>query len=274
MKKTNQTDLDFDMINLDETAGWNRLELESALQEAKEETKEESLVFQGEVTISEEELFAEGELFTEEAVDTYEAEEYLDEEDEPLWEEEYEDSAVFAEEEYLDEKTLTGAKKKTSKTGKGKKSKKKKPLTLADKMKAAFAEMTALDGIVAVTGVMVLVIAIVTVSVFSGAKMAQQQVEAFAPLGEEMEYLTETGKGTLLAMADSQKLIQDEEEEEETTFEYEEKEMEVATVNVNMKMTSVQKDLKIKFVNHKTGKLIPHVEFKVSIEDANGKEKE
>lgn len=302
MKKTNQTDLDFDMINLDETAGWNRLELESALQEAKEETKEESLVFRGEVTISEEELFAEGELFTEEAVDTYEAEEYLDEEDEPLYEEEYENSAdmvyeseaesveeyedeaeyveeyeedaVFAEEEYLDEKTLTGAKKKTSKTGKGKKSKKKKPLTLADKMKATFAEMTALDGIIAVTGVMVLVIAIVTVSVFSGAKMAQQQVEAFAPLGEEMEYLTETGKGTLLAMADSQKLIQDEEEEEETTFEYEEKELEVATVNVNMKMTSVQKDLKIKFVNHKTGKLIPHVEFKVSIEDANGKEKE
>ena len=76
MKKTNQTDLDFDMINLDETAGWNRLELESALQEAKEETKEESLVFQGEVTISEDELFAE------EMVDTYEAEvEYFDEED-------------------------------------------------------------------------------------------------------------------------------------------------------------------------------------------------
>ena len=279
MKKTNQTDLDFDVINLDETAGWNRLELESAL----EETKEESLVFQGEVTISEDELFAE------EMVDTYEAEvEYFDEEDEPVCEEKYEDSAetvyeeeyenevedaVFSEEEYLDEKTLTGAKKKTSKTGKSKKSKKKKTLTLADKMKAAFAEMTALDGIIAVTGVMVLVVAIVTVSVFSGAKMAQQQVEAFAPLGEEMEYLAEAGKGTLLAMADSQKLIQDE-EEEEMTFEYEEKELDVATVNVNMKMTSVQKDLKIKFINHKTGKLIPHVEFKVSIEDANGKEKE
>ena len=36
MKKTNQTDLDFDVINLDETAGWNRLELESALEETKE----------------------------------------------------------------------------------------------------------------------------------------------------------------------------------------------------------------------------------------------
>jgi GH25 family lysozyme M1 (1,4-beta-N-acetylmuramidase) len=69
-------------------------------------------------------------------------------------------------------------------------------------------------------------------------------------------------------------LIQDEETEEEMTFEYEEKELEVTTVNVNMKLTSVQRDLKIKFVNHKTGKLIPHVEFKVSVEKADGKEKE
>ncbi len=280
MKKTNQTDLDFDMINLDETAGWNKLELESAL----EETKKETVVFQGEVTISEEELFAE------EMVDTYSVEEieYLDDEDECVNAEEYEDSdeetaeyveeyeeedAVFSQEEYLDEKPLAGVKKKSSKTGKSKKNKKKKPLTFWEKMQAAFSEMSALDGIVAVTGVMVLVVAIVTVSVFSGAKMAQQQVEAFAPLGEEMEYLTDAGMGTLLAMADSQKLIQDE-EEEETTFEYEEKELEVATVNVNMKMTSVQRDLKIKFVNHKTGKLIPHVEFRVSIKNADGKEKE
>lgn len=280
MKKTNQTDLDFDMINLDETAGWNKLELESAL----EETKDENVVFQGEIIISEEELFA-GEM-----VDTYESAEeieYLDDEDEPVYGEEYEETAeyveeydeadtVFSEEEYLDEKTLAGTKKKTSKKGKNKKAKKQKPLTFADKIKAVFADMSALDGIIAVTGVMVLVVAIVTVSVFSGAKIARQQVEAFAPLGEEMEYLTDAGVGTLLAMSDAHKLIQDDEveAEEETAFEYEEKELTVATVNVNMKMTSVQKDLKIKFVNHKTGKLIPHVEFKISVEDAGGKEKE
>ena len=133
-----------------------------------------------------------------------------------------------------------------------------------------FKDMTALDGIVAVTGVMVLVVAIVTVSIFSGAKIAQQQVEAFAPIGEEMEFLTEAGKGTLLAMTDSKKLVED----EEPTFEYEEKELEVATVNVNMKLTSVQKDLKIKFVNHKTGKLIPSVKFNISVKDADGTVKE
>ena len=239
MKKTNQTDLDFDMIDLDETAGWNALELESALER-----------------------------------------EYFDGNEEIVYEEEYEqmaeyeEDAIFSEDEYLDENPITGVKKKTSKSGKSKKRKKKKPLAFADKVQAIFAEMTALDGIIAVTGVMVLVVAIVTVSVFSGAKIAQQQVEAFAPLGEEMECLVDVGKGTLLAMSDGQKLIQDEETEEEMTFEYEEKELEVTTVNVNMKLTSVQRDLKIKFVNHKTGKLIPHVEFKVSVEKADGKEKE
>ena len=60
----------------------------------------------------------------------------------------------------------------------------------------------------------------------SSAKTAEAQVAAFAPIGEEMEYLTDAGKGTLLAMAGSQKLIQDEvETEEEITFEYEEKDL-------------------------------------------------
>lgn len=241
MKKTNQTDLDFDVINLDETAGWDKLEIESVLEE-KEEV------------------------------------EYFDEEDgleadETVYSEE-ENDAVFSEDEYLDEPALTGTQQKPSKSEKNKKSKKKEPLTFGEKVQAMFRNMSALDGVVAVTGVMVLVVAIVTVSVFSGAKMAEQQVAAFAPLGEEMEYLTDAGKGTLLAMSDAQKLIQDEETEEETTFEYEEKELDVSTINVNMKMTSVQRDLKIKFVNHKTGKLIGNVAFKVSIEDTEGKEKE
>lgn len=270
MKKTHQNDLDFDMINLDETAGWNQLEVEAALN-----TEEPEI-----------EYFDEEEEYEDPVADTYakaeetayaEAVEYLDEEDEEAVyakddEEEYEEEpeeAVFSEEEYLEEETLTGAKKK--KAGKGKRSKKKKPATVWDKITAAFQNMTALDGIVAVTGVMVLVVAIVTVSIFSGAKIAQEQVASFALIGEEMEYLTDAGRGTLLAMADSKKLIED---EEEPTFEYEEKDLVVATVNVNMKLTSVQKDLKIKFVNHKTGKLIPSVKFNVSVKDADGNTRE
>ena len=260
MKKTQQNDLDFDMINLDETAGWNQLEVESALEEQETEI----------------EYFDEEEEYQDPVADTYvqsETVEYLDEEDEEAaGTEEYgngSEEAVFSEEEYLEEETIYSApvRKKTSSKGKGRKSKKKKPDTMWDKITAAFQDMTALDGIIAVTGVMVLVVAIVTVSIFSGAKIAKEQVAAFAPIGEEMEYLTDVGKGTLLAMADSKKVI---EEEEEPTFEYEEKDLVVATINVNMKLTSVQKDLKIKFVNHKTGKLIPSVKFNVSVKDSEG----
>lgn len=264
MKNTYQNDLDFDMINLDETAGWDKLEIESALYEKNEE---ESLVFQGEVTISEEELFAEKEET-----------EYFDEEDDNAFNSE--ENEVFSEEERSDEAAVIVPKKKKSATGKGKKRKnckKKKPQTIWDKIAAMFRNMSALDGVVAVTGVMVLVVAIVTVSVFSGAKAAKQQVAAFAPIGEEMSYLADGGKDTLLAMSDRGKLVRDEEteEEEETVTEYEEKELETGkTVNVNMKLTSVQKDLKIKFVNHKTGKLISNVKFSVSIKDAGGKTKE
>ena len=251
MAKKHRNDSDFDMINLDETAGWNQLEVEAALENIEPEI----------------DYFDEEEEYEDPVTGTYviAGEPAMEEEQEA----DYREETVCAEE-YEEEYQTGSTKKKSSGKIKSKKRKKQQPETLSEKLLAMFKDMTALDGIVAVTGVMVLVVAIVTVSIFSGAKIAQQQVAAFAPIGEEMAYLTETGKGTLLAMADSKKLVED----EEPTFEYEEKELEVATVNVNMKLTSVQKDLKIKFVNHKTGKLIPSVKFNISVKDADGAVKE
>ena len=303
MKKTNQNDLDFEMINLDETAGWNQLEIESAL--ADDKNTEESFVFQGEITISEEELLSMGmavdvmkeveyfdeeddftetesgekDGYTDEAVyaenDEYaDDEEYVEASDEYI--EESEETEIFASEEYLEEETLTTPKKKSAKSGKGKKAKKKKKQTVWDKITAAVKEMTVLDGVIAATGVVVLAVAIVTVSVFSSAKAAEEQIAAFAPIGVEMESLTDAGRGTLLAMADSDRWIEVVETEEETVdFEYEEKDLEeTMTVNVNMKLTSVQKDLKIKFVNYKTGKLVGNVPFEISVTDSAGATKE
>ena len=263
MKKTNQNDLDFEMINLDETAGWNQLEIESAL--ADDKNTEESFVFQGEITISEEELLSMGM-----AADVMQEVEYFDEEDD------FTETEFFASEEYLEEETLATPKKKSVKSGKGKKAKKKKKQTVWDKITAAVKEMTVLDGVIAATGVVVLVVAIATVSVFSSAKAAEEQIAAFAPIGVEMESLTDAGRGTLLAMADSDRWIEAVETEEETVdFEYEEKDLEeTMTVNVNMKLTSVQKDLKIKFVNYKTGKLVGNVPFEISVTDSAGTTKE
>ena len=336
MKKSNQNNPDFEMINLDETAGWNQLEIEEAL--ARNTYTEESMVFQGEITISEEELYGIGQVESmgiAEEVDSLgsveelmayaqsaTAVEYETSEEEYYEAEEYEDDTYaepskeqLAFEQFLDE-TPAVAKKKAAKKSSGKssssktgavnssskksgsakssvskdgkavkssgskngsakkgssKGKKKQSESLWDKAVAAFHEMTVLDGVIAATGVIVLAVAVVTVSVFSSAKTAEAQVEAFASLGEDMSYLSDAGKGTLLAMADSDRWLEAMEETEEETldFEYEEKDLEESkTVNVNMKLTSVQKDLKIKFVNYKTGKLISNIPFEVSITDS------
>ena len=50
MKKSTQNDFDFEMINLDETAGWSQLEVEAAL---NEQVATKDNVFQGEITYEE-----------------------------------------------------------------------------------------------------------------------------------------------------------------------------------------------------------------------------
>jgi len=315
MKKSVQNDFDLEMINLDETAGWNQLEVEAAL---NEQTVAKDNVFQGEITYEEEfydddtmeldiyaaeldaqdsyEEYEEGVEYYEDAeydeADEYEAEEYYEGEPEEYYEDDYyEEVPVVVPKKKKSGKgnvskngkssksgktsSKGGASSKSSKNGKGKKAKKNE--TIWDKIAASFREMTLLDGIIGATGVLVLVVAIITVSVFSSAKEAERQVAAFVPLGEDMSYLVDAGKGTLIAMADSNHWIVDMEETEEETvdFEYDEKDLEETnTVNVNMKLTSVQKDLKIKFVNYKTGKLISNVKFEVSVTDADKKTKE
>ena len=281
MKKTTLDNLDFDMINLDETAGWNRLEVESAL---TKQTDAEDNVFRGEITYEEE-------YYGEYEEGGYEAQEYY--EDEYYSNEYYEEVSVTAPKKKTSSKSssakngkgsksskkVSGKGKASSKSSKGGKSKKsRKKETIWDKVAASFREMTLLDGVVAATGVIVLAVAVVTVSVFSSARAAERQIAAFATIGEDMSYLVDAGRGTLIAMADSDRwvtVLEEETEEETVDFEYEEKELEeTKTVNVNMKLTSVQKDLKIKFVNHKTGKLISNVKFEVSITDANKKTRE
>ena len=287
MKKSVQNDLDFEVIDLDDTAGWSQLEIETAL---KEQTVAEDNIFRGEITYEE--------AYYEEA--GYEAGEYY--EDAEYEAEEYYEEGEYPEDGYYEEVPVVVPKKKSSTAKKGSKSgngsskkgttssknsksskgskkgkKSKKNESIWDKVAAFFREMTLLDGVIAATGVLVLVVAIVTVSVFSSAKAAERQVAAFAPIGEDMSYLVDAGRGTLIAMADSDHWIKDMEEPEEETvdFEYEEKELEESkVVNVNMKLTSVQKDLKIKFVNYKTGKLISNVKFEVSVTDSNKKTKE
>ncbi|MDD6491500.1 MAG: GH25 family lysozyme, partial [Firmicutes bacterium] len=127
--------------------------------------------------------------------------------------------------------------------------------------------MSAVDYVVTFTGAAVLILAVVTGSLYFNAKSDQKQVEAFAEIGIGMEEITMIGQSGLVAVSDAQasKLMAAELEQEEEL-----KEDAKGEIEVLMNLSSVQKDLKIKFTNKKTGKLIANVGFVVEIEKPSG----
>ncbi len=138
---------------------------------------------------------------------------------------------------------------------------------------AAFAykitHLPATDYAVALTSVVVLALAVVTGVVFLGAKNVEKQVETFAEIGVGLEDIDMIGEQGLVAIADAQaaKLMAAEMVEEE---EEESKEDDGKKAQAVMHLSSIQKDLKIKFVNSKTEKLISNIAFEVEIEKPSG----
>ena len=131
--------------------------------------------------------------------------------------------------------------------------------------------LSAMDYVIAVTGVLVIVAVVITGSIYASAKATEKKIKSFAELGLNMSDIGIAGEGTLLAMADN-RMPDDVGEEEFIPSEYEEKDDEEnSNITVSMNMTSVVKDLKIKFVNKKSGKLIAGVPFKVEITGADKK---
>ena len=133
-----------------------------------------------------------------------------------------------------------------------------------------------MDAIIGITGVAVLFVAVVAISVLSSASAVKQQVAAMAEVGARMETIGYAGSDLLTAVADARIAAQEAaelmEEESENAYTYEEKELE-SSVNVALKLTSVQKDLKIKFTNSNSGKLIGNQPFQVKIEGPETLEK-
>ena len=144
----------------------------------------------------------------------------------------------------------------------------------------AFLEMSTMDRIITSTGVAVLVLALVTGGIYLSARLIDRQVSGFASVGRQLDGIRLIGEDGLLAVADAEKARQaaadavanqeedDGEEEEKPGYEEEEY---TKAVTVSLSMTSIQKDLKIKFVNKKTGKLIANVPFSVNVKGPDGK---
>lgn len=144
------------------------------------------------------------------------------------------------------------------------------------RLKDFLMDMSTLDLVVAVLGVVVLAGVLVTGGIYINAKSVERQAQGFASVGEQVEGISVIGESGLVAVAESARLgsmvdmeeqIQEEEPEEEE--EQEPEEDQDKTVEVDLKLTSIQSDLKIKFVNKSTGKLIGGVPFEIEV--AGGK---
>lgn len=149
-----------------------------------------------------------------------------------------------------------------------------RPRRRRGRKKKAFALRISLsDGVLVLTTLLVAALAVTTGSLYVKAKAAEKQIAAFAEIGEEAGEIEVIGESGLLAIADAQaaKLIAAEmERQEQERAREEEKKKTAEKTEVIMNMTSIQKDLKIKFINKKSERLVPSVAFVVELTGASG----
>ena len=192
----------------------------------------------------------------------YEDDEYADEDDEYEDDEYYEDEEYDEDDEYYEDDEYDDEEYDDEDED--------IPESGIKKILYKITNMSTVDYVVAMTGVAVLVLAVVTGTLYFGARSSKAQVEAFAEVGEGMESIQIIGQSGLMAIADAQAsrmAAADIEEEEGEDSEEEETNGEKEVV---LNLTSIQKDLKIKFINKKSGKLIPSIAFEVEIEKPSG----
>lgn len=133
--------------------------------------------------------------------------------------------------------------------------------------------MDTMDRVMVGTGVGVLILALITVSVFIGARTVEKQVSGFASVGTQLKDIDTIGEQGLLAVANAEiarlaaaSLVDLDEPwggYDESGYERE--------ITVELNFTSIQKDLKVKFVNKRTGKLVSNVPFSVTVTDPDNK---
>ena len=224
-----------------------------------------------------EEYYADDEEYTGEDGEEYYAddEEYTGEDGEEYYadDEEYTGEEEDGEEYYADEEELYDEEsgyEYEDDVKASKKQGKKKFVAIWSK----FLNMSAMDRIMAATGVAVLILAIVTGSVYASARMVDNQVSEFVSVGTQLDGIHMIGEQGLLAVADATvakiAAANAVDEDYEDQKEYDEAEY-TNGGTVELELVSVQKDLKIKFTNKKSGKLISNVPFNVTITDPKGK---
>ncbi len=138
-----------------------------------------------------------------------------------------------------------------------------------------FSNMTMGDRLLVVTGVCVLITAVVTGVIFANTQTIRKQVASFDTVGASTDgiYIVgENGLNAVVAARAGYSAVQEEPEEIIEEEEPEEIVIEEKGVTIVMKVSSVQSDLKIKFANKSTDKLISGIPFEVTVTSDSGKE--
>ncbi|HBA48520.1 MAG TPA: hypothetical protein DCZ91_12125 [Lachnospiraceae bacterium] len=144
--------------------------------------------------------------------------------------------------------------------------------SLLEKIGSTVRSMETMDRIMVVTGVAVLLMAIVTGAVFIRINTTKRQISGFAEVGRQLEGINLIGENGLLAVANVRlaKASGAVPDGDEASGGYDETGY-ARDVSVEPNFTSIQKDLKIKFINRNTDKLVGNVPFSVTVTDPDGK---
>ena len=140
-----------------------------------------------------------------------------------------------------------------------------------------FLELAVMDRVILCTGMIALVLVIVVGVIYAAGRNTATQVADFSGVGTLLDNIEMIGEKGLLAVADAQRAKQQAaealreqqkqeelEKEENKDKEYHENDYD-KTVSVSLNMNSVQKDLKLKFTNKATGKLLSNAPFSVTV---------
>lgn len=136
-----------------------------------------------------------------------------------------------------------------------------------------FGQMSGMDKIIMATGVGVLLLALITGGFYINANNQDRQVSSFETVGTQLTGLSMIGEKGLYAVADAvEAKIKEQngtETDKDNNKDYNENDYKTE-VKVVMNTTSIQNDLKLKFVNKRTKKLIGNVPFSVTVTAPDG----
>lgn len=131
---------------------------------------------------------------------------------------------------------------------------------IKDKIAGFFSNFTVGDWVTSGMGVLILCVAIVTLAMWGRGGRAVEAINMY-DVGAGFSSIGIAGESGLIAMADAQMTIPMEEEPDEAEV-----------ISVEVTFTSVDRDLKIKFINTDSNRLITDVIFEIILTDSSGKE--